>query len=88
MKLVELSVVCDQCHETMKIMVSEMPEYSGKILRSFWCRSPLCKKAQVIKYKFTDSIPEVTEHIEPSLVLVEQLPQIGITIKPRGRSSK
>lgn len=86
MKLLELPVVCDQCKKTIKIWVSEVPEYSGKYLRSFWCKNEECKKPQVIKYIFKEGIPEVTEHLEPTLVNVEQQPQIGISIRPRGKT--
>lgn len=86
MKLSELPVVCDQCHQTSILWVNEIEGYSGTILRSFWCKNQECKKPQVIRYKFVNTIPEVTEHIEPTLVNVEQQPVIGISIRPRGKT--
>lgn len=86
MNLVQLPVVCDQCKKTCIIWVSEVPEYTGRILRSFWCSNQECGKAQAIRYQFTEGKPEVMEHIDPSTVTQEKPSETSITIRPRGKT--
>jgi hypothetical protein len=87
MTLIQLPVICDQCKKANLLWVSQVPEYTGKTLRMFWCQNPECGKNQCIRYQFDDKgIPEVTEHIDPATVSIEKPAEVSITIRPRGKT--
>jgi hypothetical protein len=85
--LKHLSVECDSCHWLNDEMVALAPVgFTKPILRSFWCKG--CGIPQVIKYKFVDDVPEITDRLIPSEVNVARPPEIGITIRPRAKSGR
>jgi hypothetical protein len=86
MKHTYLYVTCDQCGAINKHFVQiteDLEQYTGTILRSFWCSNRECGKPQVIRYKLTDGQAEMTERLIPSEVNAPRDPEVGITIRPR-----
>ncbi len=85
-----VSIKCMLCNHKNPhyILLENVRQCKNSILKTFWCDH--CREAQVIRYLLnrdeTDII--ITQRLEPSTVFVPPNPEIGLTIKPRGKGGK
>lgn len=84
MSFLSLKIACELCGciNDEQVKYISLQEYSGTILKSFWCKE--CNQPIVIRYKFEDETrAKVVERVESSKVYAPHKPEIGITIRPK-----
>ena len=81
-KLIAMNITCRVCNY-INLKYTKEIEYTGKILKTLWCEK--CNEPIVIKIKINNRDVIITDEIDALSIYIPRKPDIGITIRPRGK---